>query len=462
MPTTTNRIPGENPFSRIAELRSIAVIALPIILAQLLQMGMGVIDTVMAGRIDALSIAAIALGSSLWFFVALLGIGVMLALSPIIAQHIGANNHPLIREELRQGIWLALTVGVFQVIIVLSLVYVMPLIGVEDEIIPAATDYIHWVAWSLPFNCLYLVPRSFNEANGNTMPILWIQVIILPVNILGNYLLMYGNFGFPQMGASGAALSTGIAQLLGCVMLYTYTLRATRYEDYNLRKRMTGPDWKHIYQTFKLGFPIAISMGMEVGLFTATALLMGRFGVAAAAGHQIALNIASIAFMIPLGVSMALTVRIGQATGAGNRLTARKRGQLGIVLCGAICTASALFLWLFGEMLAGLYTDEVEVVSIASKLLILAALFQIVDGLQIGAVGVLRGLKDTKIPMLIAIFCYWVVGMGTALNFGIAQNMGPAGLWMGLVAGLAVAAIALNIRFHLLTRSATDTPAISS
>ena len=445
-----------NTFSKRAEFKQIAIIALPMIAAQLLQVGMGVIDTLMAGRIDALSIAAIAMGASVWFFVMLIGVGVMLALTPIISQHIGANNHPLIREELRQGFWLSLMTGVALILIILGLASLMPLLGIQPEIIPAARDYIAWVCWSLPFSLLYLVPRSFNDANSNTMPMLWIQILLLPLNVLGNYIFMYGNFGFPAMNASGAALATGLAQMVGCFALISYTLWTPKYQEYDLRKRMTPPDWSHIWSTLKLGIPIAVAMGLEAGLFTTTALLMGRFGVKAAAGHQIAINLASLTFMIPLGVSMALTVRVGQAIGAKQALQAKQRGALGVVICGAMTAISALCFWIFGSWLAGLYTDDQAVIVIASQLLIMAALFQIVDGLQVGAVGVLRGYKDTTVPMIIAAFCYWGIGMGTAIWFGIYTAMGPAGLWLGLVTGLFTAAVILNLRFYFLTRDAKD------
>ena len=443
-------------FNRPAELLQIAKIALPIIGAQLLQVSMGVIDTVMAGRIDALSIAAIALGSSIWFFVMLIGFGILLALTPILSQHIGSQNKRLVREEFRQGLWLALALGFITILMLVTVGSALSLMGIKPEIIPPAHDYLVWIAWSLPFTMLYLVPRSVSEAMANTMPLLWIQLIALPLNILGNYLLMYGNHGFPEMGASGAALSTGIAQAVSCVAIFIYTYKEPKYLDFDLFKRMTPPNWGHIYQTFLVGWPIAITMAMEVGLFSATALVMGRFGVDATAGHQIALNLASLTFMIPLGCGMALTVRIGQSVGANQIMNAKKQGQLGIQLCTAITIVSALFLWLFGKQLAELYTDDTAVITIAAQLLTLAAIFQIVDGLQIGAMGSLRGFKDTKIPMLLAIFSYWGVGMGTAVWLGIYQNMGPEGLWWGLVTGLACAAITLNYRFYLVTRSAKN------
>jgi multidrug resistance protein, MATE family len=434
------------------ELRAIAVIALPVILAQLLQMGMGVADTLMAGRISALALSAVAMGAAMWFFTVIAGLGLMLALTPIISHHVGANNHPLIREELRQGVWLALALSAFQMLSLLVMALLMPWIGIAPEIVAETRHYLIWIAWSLPLTCLYLVPRFFNESMGHTMPMLWTQLLMLPVNVLGNYLLMFGNFGFPEMGASGAALSTGISQTVGCLALCAYTLRAPRYAPYKLRQRMTRPDWAHIATIVRLGIPISIGMAMEAGMFTATALLMGRFGVDTVAGHQIAINIASITFMIPLGISIALTVRVGQALGSGDQVAARYRGRLGIALCGSFMVVSAFFLWLLREPLASLYTPNPAVINLAAQFLVYAAVFQLVDGLQVGAMGVLRGYKDTKIPMLVTVFGYWVVGMGLSLMLGVFGSMGPAGLWAGLVGGLAVAAVVLNMRFWRLTR----------
>jgi MATE family multidrug resistance protein len=434
------------------EARAIATIALPVIAAQLLQMGMGVADTLMAGRINPLALSAVAMGASMWFFTVIAGLGVMLALTPIVAHHVGANNHPLIREELRQGVWLALIVSVVQMLTLLVLAALMPWIGIAPEIVSETRQYLLWIFWSLPLTCLYLVPRFLNEAMGHTMPMLWTQLLMLPVNVLGNYLLMFGNFGFPQMGASGAALSTGIAQTIGCLALYAYTLQAPRYAQYQLRQRMTRPDWSHIATIVRLGIPISIGMAMESGMFTATALLMARFGVDTVAGHQIAINIASITFMIPLGISIALTVRVGQALGAGDTVAARYRGRLGIALCGGFMLLSACLLWLMREWLAGLYTPNPAVINLAAQFLVYAAVFQLVDGLQVGAMGVLRGYKDTKIPMLVTVLGYWIVGMGLSLMLGVFGPMGPAGLWAGLVVGLAVAALVLNARFWRLTR----------
>ena len=434
------------------ELRAIAVIAVPIISAQLLQMGMGVADTVMAGRVNALTLAAVAMGSAMWFFTFIAGLGLMLALTPILAHHIGAQRHHLIADVWRQGLWLALALSVVQIATLGALALLMPHLGIAPEIVAETRRYLLWVGWSLPFTCLYLVPRFLNESMGHTMPMLWTQLLMLPLNVAGNWVFMYGHFGWPAMGAAGAALSTGIAQTIGCAVLFAYTLRTPRYTAHRLRHTWTRPDWAHIARIVRLGLPISIGMAMESGMFTATALLMGRFGIDAVAGHQIAINLASLMFMVPLGTSIALTVRVGQALGAGDPLAARYRGRLGIVLCTAIMLASAVVLGSFGTFFAGLYTPNPTVVATAAQFLVYAAVFQVVDGMQVGAMGVLRGYKDTKIPMFITVFCYWVVGMGLSLSLGVFGPLGPAGLWAGLVGGLAVAAVVLNLRFWRLTR----------
>jgi multidrug resistance protein, MATE family len=434
------------------ELRTIALIALPITLAQLLQMGMGVADTVMAGRVNALTLAAVSLGSAMWYFVVIAGLGVMLALTPIISHHVGARNHPLIREELRQGAWLSLVLSAVLMALLGLMGWLMPHLGIAPDIVDETHRYLRWIGWSLPLTCLYLVPRFFNESMGHTMPMLWTQLLMLPVNIVGNYTFMFGHFGCPAMGAAGAALSTGIAQTLGCLALYAYTLRAPRYAHFHLRQSMTRPDWAHIGGLVRLGAPISVGLAMESGMFTATALLMARFGVDSVAGHQIAINIAAITFMVPLGISIALTVRVGQALGSGDALSARYRGRLGIALCTAFMMASALVLATTGHWLASLYTPNQRVVALAAQFLVYAAVFQVLDGLQVGAMGVLRGYKDTAMPMLITVMGYWVVGMGLSLGLGVFGPMGPAGLWAGLVGGLAVAAVVLNGRFWWLTR----------
>lgn len=434
-PVNSGETTSQGSWANRHEFKQISKLAAPLILAQVVQMAMAVIDTVMAGRIDALALAAIALGASIWSFTMLCGVGLMLALPPTISQHIGADDHRLIREELRQGIWLSLLLAVVLMAVMLLLGQSLSLLGVQEEIIPEAQRYLFWVSWSLPFTCLYMVPRAFNESMGNTMPMLWIWLLLLPLNALANYIFMFGKLGFPALGAPGAGLATGIMQTLAFVLLAFYTLKAARYKTYDLAKRMTLPDWAHIGSLFNLGFPICIGLAMEAGMFMVSTLLMGRFGAETVAGHQIALNIASITFMIPLGIAQALTVRVGRAIGAGDMVGARQRGQLGILMCGGLMAISGLCLWLFGEHLAALYTPDNAVVAIGAHFLMFAALFQLGDGLQIGASGVLRGYKDTRVPMLINTVSYWLVGLASGVYLSMYTSLGADGLWIGIVRG---------------------------
>ena len=454
--------PVRNAFFWRPELRQLMIIALPVIAAQVLQVSMGAVDTIMAGRIDALALAAIALGSAIWHFSLLCGIGLMLSLPPVVSQHIGAGNYPLVREELRQGLWLALLLGLALIGILLTIANLLPLLDIEPSIVPETQRYIYWVCWSLPFSCLYLVPRSLNESQGFTMPMLWIQLGLLPLNILGNYIFMFGKFGVDPMGAAGAALATGMSQTLGCILLFAYTLAAPRYARFNLAKRMTMPDWKHIGALFRLGLPVSISLGMEVGMFTTVAVLMGSYGVEATAGHQVAVSIASLTFMVPLGISIASTVRVGLALGAGDTTIARKRGLLSISVCGTIMLVSCIGLWLFGAKLAAIYSQDPAVIGLAAHFLLFAAVFQFADGLQVGASGVLRGYKDTAVPMLINAVCYWLIGIGIALYLSRKLGYGPDGLWIGLVCGLIAAAVILNVRFFWLSRSSAGQAVYSS
>jgi len=279
-----------------------------------------------------------------------------------------------------------------------------------------------------------------------------IQLLLLPINILGNWVLMFGHWGFSPMGSNGAALATGIAQVLGFVLLTLYSFYSQRYAHLELKKRFVWPDLNHLFHQLKLGIPISISMAMEVGMFTIITLLMGRFGVDVVASHQIALNLASLTFMLPLGISMAVTVRTSQALGSSKPIEAMNRGRLGLGLCLIAGSFSALLFILIPETLASLYTDKPHLITLATELLGIAALFQLVDSLQIGGSGVLLGYKDTRIPMILSIICFWGGGLAVATISAFYLGLGPHGLWYGLTAGLALASIAVNIRFYILAK----------
>lgn len=428
------------------------LLAGPLVVAQLLQVGMGFIDTVMAGRISASVLAAVGLGSSLWGLMLLACIGATLAISPLVAHLNGAGDETAIAGEFQQGLWVALLVGVVAVPLTYAMAAALPLLAIDPEIAPLASDYLRVSAWGMPGLCLYLAPRYLSEGLSNTKPVMLVQALLLPLNIFGNYLFMFGAFGFPAMGAAGAALSTALGLWLGALMMFGYLFRGRRFRHLGLFANFAGPRLREIGRILKLGLPIAVSIIMEVGMFSAVAILMGGLGKVEMAAHQIALNYAAMMFMLPLSISQAITIRVGHAAGAGNTALAVIRGRVGIVMAGTIMALSATLLLLFPELIVGLYTGDAAVAGMAMTLLFAAALFQFSDGLQVSASGALRGLKDTAVPMFITMFSYWVVGFPAAWLIGIEWSVGPQGLWGGLAVGLTTAALLLNLRFYLLGR----------
>ncbi|MCW8907578.1 MAG: MATE family efflux transporter [Sedimenticola sp.] len=434
------------------EARPTLWLAGPLVVAQLLQVGMGFIDTVMAGRISPSVLAAVGLGSSVWGLVLLACIGATLAISPLVAQLNGAGEQRAIGGEFQQGLWVAILIGLLAVPLTYGLAALLPLLGVDPEIAPLAGDYLRVSAWGMPGLCLYLAPRYLNEGLSNTTPVMLIQCLLLPLNILGNYLFMFGGFGFPAMGAAGAALSTAISLWLGAGMIFLYIARSRRFRPFGLFYRFSGPRPREVLRILCLGLPIAVSIIMEVGMFTAVAVLMGSLGKVEMAAHQIALNYASMMFMLPLSIAQAITIRVGHAAGAGDYPLVVVRGRVGIAMAGGIMALSAALLLLFPQVIVALYTDDASVARMAMTLLFAAALFQFSDGLQIAASGALRGLKDTTVPMFITMFSYWGIGFPAAWVIGIQWGVGPQGLWGGLAAGLTCAAILLNLRFQRLGR----------
>lgn len=413
---------------------------------------MGVTDTVMAGRLSATDLAAVALGSSLWLPIYLACVGLLMALSPTVAQLMGARRLAYIGPVFRQALWLALAIAVAATTLTRHVALAMPWLNIDPAITPIADEYLDAIAWGMPAVCLYLALRFVSEGVGHTKPIMYIQLVALIVNAAGNYALMYGQWGAPALGAVGAGWSSAIVLCIDAVLMLAYVATHSRYYPLNLFTRIDRPVAREIGQLLKLGTPIAATITMEVGLFTAVALLMGSLGVVVVAAHQIAINYAGLMFMIPLGISMAITIRVGHAAGAGDLIQVRVVGVLGMGMSVLVMAISAMIILIIPDKIVAIYTSEPAVAELAMQLLFMAALFQLSDGLQVSAVGALRGLKDTAHPMLITFLAYWVVGLPLAWLLGIDRALGPQGLWVGLILGLTVAAILLSIRFHVLTR----------
>ena len=435
------------------EIRRIGRMAGPLVVGQLSQVGMGFTDTVMAGRLGPVDLGAVAIGSTLWIPVYLACVGVMMAMSPTVAHHEGAGRRLSISRLYRQSLWLSGALAVLGFIVTSQVGVVMSWIGVDPAIVPVTEDYLDAIAWGMPGVCFYLGLRFVSEGLGHTRPVMYIQLLALVANVPGNYVLMYGALGNPAMGAVGAGWSSALVLTAAAAGMLGYVASRSRFRAYRLFRRPERPDPDELLPLLRLGLPIALVTVLEVGLFTAVGLLMGSLGAVAVAGHQIAINYAALMFMIPLGVSLATTVRVGQASGAGDIEEARLAGFVGMGMATGAMLISALFMLAAPGLIVGMYTTDQAVSAVARSLLLMAAVFQVSDGLQAGALGALRGLKDTRYPVLVTFVAYWMIGLPIGWSLGIGRALGPQGLWVGLVAGLTFAALLLSLRFWRISRN---------
>lgn len=423
----------------------------PIIVGQLAQMATGFTDTVMAGRISPLDLGAIAVGSNLWILPFLFCLGLLMAISSMVSHYYGASRYGAIKDLMRQALSLALLLAIICVIAARGLTGLLHFLQLDADITRVASDYVKAVSWGLPAVIGYLVLRFLSEGIGYTRPMMLIQLAGLGFNVLFNYILMFGKLGMPAMGAVGAGWATAIVMWLNLIFLLLYIATHRRFQTI-WQCEAEPRNWSRILETIKLGLPIAIGLTAEVSLFAAVSLLMGKIGVLEVAAHQVAINFASIAFMIPLGVGAATTIRVGHAMGEGRQELARFRGLTGISLAVACTLFTASIMLLLPETIVAIYTDDAEVRTLAIGLLFMAAIFQLSDGIQIAANGALRGMKDTFYPMLITLVVYWLFGLPLSWYLGFTRGFGPQGLWMGLVASLTLAAIWLVWRFMQLNR----------
>ena len=433
-----------------SELAGLLRLGVPIIFTQLLQVSQGTIAIIMMGRVGSRELAAVGLGTSFWVFVWLGSMGLLMGLSPTIAQHQGAGRYLEMRSDFQQGLWMALVIGLLAFILMRNIGGVMDLIGVDPQVIPLVKSYLGIGSWSMPAVCLYLVMRFFCEATGNSRPMMVIQILVLPLVVLGNWVLIYGNLGFPALGVDGAALTFAGGMILTAILLSGYMLLTPKYRDLGLFTGLTFPVFARVGVLFRLGVPISISLVLDSAFFNAINLLMGRFGHVALAAHQLVINFATVIFMVAVGISSAVMARVGQSVGSGNMAEVRLRGWLGIATATVLMLPSVLFMTMFPGIIASIYTSEPEVTDIAVSLLMVAALFQLFDGLYMAGAGALRGLKDVNAVMWISVLAYWVVGFPVAWILGV--NWGPTGLWYGMVVGIGLTAILLGWRFELKSR----------
>ena len=426
----------------------------PLIVNYLAVAGMHFADAVMAGRLGADALAAVAVGASVWFLGFSFCLGLLMAMSPIIARHFGAGRYDLIGRYVRQGIYLGFVLGL--PLIWLAQFVVEPLlvwIGIDPAFRDLTVGYVKAIMFGAPGIFIFLALRFTTEGLGHTRPIMFTSIFALTCNVFLNYVLMFGKFGAPALGVVGCGIASAITMWLVAGALALYMVVSPHYRPFDLFSRVAPLRLDVLREVIVLGVPIAITITAEAGLFGAVSILMGTRGVEITAAHQIAINFASTMFMVPVALSSATTIRVGQLLGAGKMQDARSSGAAGIWLCALFMGFCAIFLLVFRDGVVGLYTDDPAVQSIAISLLLMAAIFQVADGIQIGAAAALRGYKDTRIPMFVNMFAYWVLAFPLAFLAAITFKAPPSYVWGGFIVGLGTAAILLTWRYNSISKA---------
>ena len=441
------------PKNHFAEILRTLQLAAPVMVGLVASFGMNFVDTLMAGRLPQkeIALAAIATGGAVWSAVLMFTIGLTMALQPVVAQLDGAGQHPQAGAAARQGFWISLTISIPFVLVLIFGNFLLEGISVNASIVPTAIEYLRALAWGAPAICLLLLLRFFSEGTGHTRPTMYIGLLGVLLNIPFNYVLMFGKLGMPALGARGTGYATSIVIWLQLILMFYYVRTHQHFKGFELFVRWEWPHWMQIKKLLGIGLPIATGIFVEGSLFVGAALLIGRLGPLPASAHLIAINFSALMFMVPLGLASAVTTRVGNALGRGQPAAARYAGLIGLSIVLVTQTLSASMMLLIPEFIVGIYTDDAAIMSIAVGLLFFSAIFQYADGIQICAAGALRGLKDTFVPMLFNILSYLIIGLSLGYYLTFNKQLGPAGMWIGMIAGLTFGAILLLRRFLFLS-----------
>ena len=436
-------------------IRAILVLGLPLIGSHLAQFAVHVVDTIMLGWYDLTALAASVLATSFFFVVFIMGSGFAFAVMPMVAEAAEQDDAQRIRRVTRMGMWLSM---IYAAMFLPAMIWSGPLLmlaGQTEELSMLSQQYLRIAGFGLFPSLLVMVLKSYLASMERTQVVLWVTVGAVGVNSGLNWLLIFGSWGFPEMGLRGAALASVLTQVATLVVLCIYASRVRGLREHVLFQRMWRSDPDALGEVFRLGWPIGLTNLAESGMFSASALIIGLLGKLPLAAHGIALQIASATFMIHIGLSQAVTVRAGRAMGRGDVRGLGRGGVAGVGLSLAVVGATMIAFLGVPELLVKgfIAPDEPErdtILAIGASLLAVAALFQLVDAGQVMALGVLRGIQDTRVPMIIAAFSYWVMGIPASYILGITLGYGGVGVWLGLVVGLLLATVLLWWRFWTL------------
>lgn len=413
-------------------------------------MSMHVMDTVMVGQLSSNHLAGIVLGVSTFFPLLMLFTGVLMGITPIIAQLDGAGRRSECGEVARQGIWLVVAGSVMMTLLLSGAEPFYRFVGVDEAAIPVTAEYLAAYSYGVPALLLYFLIRHFCEGLGRTKPAMFVVAAALPLKFLLNYALIYGNWGAPALGGAGCGWATAIVAWFECVAMFVIVSRPY-YRNTGVLRNWPKPNLALIAQINRVGLPIGLTQFMESAFFSFVAILIGTLGGTALAAHGVAANFNGVTFTLPIALGVASSIRVGNLVGANDRSGARQACRAAIQIALIFALFAFIALALSREWIASLYTQDPEVIALAAGLLLIVAAYQFVDDTQVVMLGALRGYKDTKVPMLIALFGYWIVALPVGCILGLGwgvESIGAYGFWVALSVGLSLVALLLGVRLH--------------
>lgn len=423
-------------------------LAYPVMIGQLGIIMMGVVDSIMVGSLGPIQLAAASLGNSLVFLILIIGIGSSAVVTPLIAILLGAKRISECGVYFRQSLFINVSLSIVMIFVIFTGINFLDYLNQPVDVIFSAKIYMGIVGLSAFPLMIYQTYKQFIEGFSMMKPAMIIALLANIINIFFNWILIFGKLGFSAMGLAGAAWATFASRVFMATAIMIYVLNNKKFKDFDVRFHFRGLNFKVIKKILQLGVPSGFQHFFEVGAFSIAVIMIGWIGANELAAHQIALNLASITFMIVLGISQASSIRVGYAMGESDIKAIRRAGFTAITLGASIMSLSGLTFILLNRFLPSLYIDDQNVIEIASRLLIIAALFQLSDGTQAVGIGVLRGLTDIKGPTIITFTAYWIISLPVAYLLAFVFKLGVEGIWIGLLIGLTVAAVFLTIRFN--------------
>lgn len=435
------------------DIKKLIKLALPVLLAQIAQNSMGLVDTIMAGRVSSTDMAAISVGASIWMPLVLFGQGLLLALPPTISYLNGSGQRHRIAHQIRQGIWIVLGISFPLGLLIYFCDVPLQYMQMDEHMATLARDYLHAMLWGLPAYLLLINFRCLNDGIAKTKPAMVITFFGLLLNIPLNYIFIYGKLGLPAFGAVGCGIATVIVNWAMCLMMMAYSYFNVQERQLQVFAQIIEkPNWGTLKKLLHLGFPIAFAICCEVALFALTSLMLSPLGATIVASHQITLNTSSFIFMFPMSIGMATTILVGQALGAGSPQKAKNIAYAALVLGLSVTVITALITVLFRYQIAEIFVTDETVIIMAGHLLLFAALYQFSDAIQAIVGGVLRGYKDTKVILYITLFSYWVIGIPLGYTLArtdlIVPRIDAKGFWIAFVVALTFAAVLLFLRMR--------------